>query len=79
MSDVDTLRARIDEHDAEIIRLVSERRELSTQIQALRAAGGGGPLAPERERRILDAYAVALGPDGEHVAEAVLVVCRGRH
>jgi chorismate mutase len=79
MDDVASLRALIDEHDAEIVRLVAERRELSRRIQAARAAGGGGPLAPEREREIQDAYAASLGPDGREVASAVLVVCRGRH
>ncbi len=79
MDDVAALRASIDRHDEQIIRLVDERRELSRRIQAQRAADGGGPLAPDRELAIERAYEQGLGDLGPELARAVLVVCRGRH
>ena len=79
MTDVATLRTRIDSLDAEIVALVARRREVSREIQGHRAAAGDGPLAAVREQEIVDTYAAALGEDGRELAAAVLVLCRGRH
>jgi chorismate mutase len=75
---IDELRAGIDDVDARIVALVLERRELSRGIQVLRRGSGGGAVSPERERVILDRYREGLGDAGAVVAEAVLLVCRGR-
>ena len=80
MTDVDTLRTRIDALDAEIIALLAERRAVSREIQVLRTGSGDGPVAHAREQQISDAYAAGLGDDdARDVALAILVLCRGRH
>ena len=79
MTDVVALRARIDELDSRLLELVSERREVSREIQALRTAAGDTTVSPAREQQIRQAYADALGEHGADLAAAVLVVCRGRH
>ena len=73
-----TLRAQIDALDTAIVRLVAERAELSRRIQTVRMNAGGTRVELGRERVILDAYRSALGPNGPALADAVLLVCRGR-
>lgn len=80
MTDVDTLRARIDALDSEIIAMLANRRAVSREIQMLRTGSGDRPVAPAREQQISDAYAAGLGDDdARDVATAILVLCRGRH
>ncbi len=67
--DISAGRARIDELDAQIVRLVAERAAVSRVVQAARAAGGGGVLEPGR--------AAGLGEPGRALGLAVLQVCRG--
>lgn len=71
------LRSQIDALDAAIMRLVAERAQLSRRVQTARMNSGGTRVELGRERVILDAYRSALGPQGPHLAEAVLQVCRG--
>jgi chorismate mutase len=75
---IPTLRAQIDALDSAIMRLVAERAELSRRVQTARMNGGGTRVELGRERVILDAYRTTLGPQGPHLADAVLQVCRGR-
>jgi chorismate mutase len=71
------LRAQIDALDAAMVRLVHERAAVSRRIQAARINAGGARVELGREREVLAAYRSALGPDGPHLADAVLQVCRG--
>jgi chorismate mutase len=75
---VTALRGQIDDLDAAIARLVAERAAVSRQIQRARMAAGGTRVELGRERVIRAGYRDALGPDGAQLADAVLLVCRGR-
>jgi chorismate mutase len=80
MTDLDSLRGRIDELDARIIDLLLQRRAVSREIQALRADAGDGPVSHAREAAIGDTYEAGLGDVGaREVAASILVLCRGRH
>ena len=72
------LRMQIDALDQAIVRLVAERAQLSHRIQTARMNAGGTRVELGRERVILDTYRTALGPQGPHLADAVLQVCRGQ-
>jgi chorismate mutase len=74
---VETLRGQIDALDAAIVRLVSERAQLSRRIQTARMNAGGTRVELGRERAIVDRYRTRLGGAGSGLAEAVLRVCRG--
>jgi chorismate mutase len=73
-----TLRGQIDRLDAAIAALVAERAAVSRRIQRARMAAGGTRVELGRERVIRAGYSDALGPDGAQLADAVLLVCRGR-
>ncbi|GAB3237517.1 hypothetical protein GCM10027447_36690 [Glycomyces halotolerans] len=75
--ELDDLRGRIDELDAEIIRLWHERAGLSKRIGEIRMANGGTRLVLDRERAILDKYRSALGEDGVQIAMLILRAGRG--
>ena len=72
-----SLRARIDEIDAEIIALWLERAALSREVGATRVASGGTRLVLAREREILTRCGDALGPDGTQLALLILRAGRG--
>lgn len=72
-----TLRARIDEIDAALIRLWQERAALSQQVGATRVASGGTRLVLSREREILDRFRGQLGADGTALALLILRAGRG--
>ena len=72
------LRTRIDEVDAEIIRLWQERAELSRQVGAARIAAGGTRLVLAREQQIVEKFRDALGEDGPRLAMLLLRAGRGR-
>lgn len=74
---IPTLRGQIDALDTAIARLVAERARLSQRIQIARINAGGARVELGRERVILDAYRSVLGPEGTHLADAILQVCRG--
>ena len=71
------LRDRIDELDAQIIRLWRERAETSKRIGQIRMANGGTRLVLDRERAILDKYRESLGEDGTQIGMLVLRSGRG--
>jgi len=71
-------RERIDDLDARILELVTERVETARSIQAARIADGGRRLDLKRETEIIARYREALGRPGVTVAMAVLELCRGR-
>jgi chorismate mutase len=76
-SDVTALRDEIDTLDAEILRLVKRRVEVSQQIGAIRMASGGTRIVVNREMDVLNRYR-ELGPEGKALALALLNMGRGR-
>ncbi|SHG09809.1 chorismate mutase [Streptoalloteichus hindustanus] len=70
-------RHHIDHLDAEIAQLLRERRDVSRRIQQRRIETGGGRVDPGREERVIARYREALGPEGEHLARALLDTMRG--
>lgn len=75
---IETGRARIDEIDAEIVRLVQERTGVSRQIQAARALTGGPRVVHARENEVVGRWRAALGRPGVAIAMALLELGRGR-
>lgn len=76
---LEALRARIDDVDAELARLVEARARLVAEIAALKAARGVPLLDPERERAIVAraAAASALPEDAVRAAfEGILEACK---
>lgn len=73
-----SLRNRIDDIDAEIIRLWQERAEISREVGATRVANGGTRLVLAREQEILARFRAALGADGTQLAMLILRAGRGR-
>lgn len=71
------LRHRIDDIDAEIIRLWQERAALSREVGATRVASGGTRLVLSREREIVERFRQALGADGTQIALLILRAGRG--
>jgi chorismate mutase len=75
---VDDGRALIDDIDGELLSLLARRREVSSQIQALRVEAGGSRVEHSRENAIIRRWADSLGDGGAELALAVLGHCRGR-
>ena len=71
MSEIERLRARIDEIDREIIRLLDERMEVASRIGDVKATLGVPVLDRDREREVLE-RAGKFKP----VFEAILEVSR---
>jgi chorismate mutase len=78
VSSVDEGRARLDAIDGAIIELLTQRRHVSKQVQALRVADGGSRVEHSRENAIIRRWSEALGESGVELAMAVLNHCRGR-
>ena len=72
-----SMRCRIDEIDALIIRLWQERARLSQRIGKIRVAAGGTRLMLSREQEILDRFRGGIGTDGTQLALLVLRAGRG--
>jgi chorismate mutase len=70
------LRKEIDRLDAEILRLVKRRVEVSKTIGRARIAAGGPRIVHNREIDVLARYR-ELGPDGRALAMALLNLGRG--
>jgi chorismate mutase len=70
------LRKEIDWLDAEILRLVKRRIEVSKTIGAARMAAGGPRIVYNREIDVLARYR-ELGPEGRRLAMALLNLGRG--
>src|ERR1700742_4187008 len=75
--DISSLRIEIDELDAEILRLVKRRTEVSQTIGAVRMAAGGTRIVVNREMDVLARYR-ELGPEGRQLAMLLLNLGRGR-
>ncbi|MGW9308529.1 chorismate mutase [Saccharomonospora azurea] len=75
--EIDELRKEIDWLDAEILRLVKRRAEVSKTIGAARMAAGGPRIVYNREMDVLARYR-ELGPEGRQLAMALLNLGRGR-
>ncbi|WP_406283373.1 chorismate mutase [Embleya sp. NBC_00896] len=71
-------RDRIDELDRRIIALVSERVDVSVNVQRARLAAGGPRVQLAREMDVIARYREALGKPGTSVAMTLLELCRGR-
>ncbi len=76
-TEIDSLRAEIDELDQEILRLVRRRSEISQQIGAARLAAGGTKIVYNREMAVLKHYG-QLGQEGRELALLLLRLGRGR-
>ncbi|MEV0678438.1 chorismate mutase [Actinosynnema sp. NPDC050436] len=74
--DIDALRREIDHLDAEILRLVNRRVEVSRTIGAARMAAGGTKIVHNREIDVLNRYR-ELGPEGRDLAMILLKLGRG--
>ncbi|MFD9887867.1 chorismate mutase [Amycolatopsis sp. NPDC059027] len=75
--EISSLRKEIDWLDAEILRLVKRRVEVSKTIGAARMAAGGTRIVYNREMDVLARYR-ELGPEGRQLAMALLNLGRGR-
>lgn len=76
-ADIAALRAEIDHLDAEILRLIKRRTEVSKTIGATRMAAGGTRIVVNREMDVLARYR-ELGPEGRQLAMVLLNLGRGR-
>jgi chorismate mutase len=74
--EIDKLRQEIDWLDAEILRLVKRRVEVSKTIGAARMAAGGPRIVYNREIDVLARYR-DLGVEGRKLAMALLELGRG--
>jgi chorismate mutase len=77
-TEVETGRARIDEIDAEIVRLVQERTAVSEQVQRARLQTGGPRIVHARENEVVLRWREQLGRPGSAIAMARLELGRGR-
>jgi chorismate mutase len=75
-TEIGELRKEIDWLDAEIVRLVKRRAEVSKQVGAARMAAGGPRIVVNREMDVLARYR-DLGPEGRNIAMALLALGRG--
>ena len=74
--DIDALRQEIDHLDAELLRLVKRRVEVSKVIGAARMAAGGTRIVHNREIDVINRYK-ELGPEGRDLAMILLKLGRG--
>jgi chorismate mutase len=75
--DIDALRVEIDHLDAEILRLVKRRTEVSKRIGKARMAAGGPRIVYSREMDVLARFR-ELGSEGRDLALLLLRLGRGR-
>lgn len=76
-SDVTALRTEIDQLDADILRLIQRRTEVSRRIGAIRRAQGGPRIVLSREQAVLARFR-ELGPEGRALGMVLLRLGRGR-
>lgn len=74
---IDEMRAEIDEIDAELVRLIMRRSEVSHAIGAARTSEGGTRIVYSREMKVLDRFA-PLGPAGTELGMLLLSLGRGQ-
>lgn len=75
-AEIDQLRTEIDELDAQILRLVRRRSEVSRRIGEARIAAGGTKIVHRREMAVLGRYR-ELGKEGRELAMLLLRLGRG--
>jgi len=75
--DLGELREKIDQLDAEILRLIRHRTEISRNIGAARLAAGVPRIVHSREMAVLARFR-ELGPEGRDLAMLLLRLGRGR-
>jgi chorismate mutase len=75
--EIGELRLEIDHLDAEILRLIKRRTEVSKRIGVARMAAGGPRIVYSREMRVLERFR-ELGPEGRELAMMLLRLGRGR-
>ena len=75
--DIDALRVEIDQLDAEILRLVKRRTDVSRRIGKARMAAGGPRIVYSREMAVLARFR-ELGSEGRDLALLLLRLGRGR-
>jgi chorismate mutase len=76
-AEIAELREEIDWLDAEIVRLVKRRAEVSQMVGAARMAAGGPRIVVNREMDVLARYR-DLGAEGRKIAMALLELGRGK-
>ena len=76
-AEIDQLRLEIDHLDAEILRLVKRRSEVSRLIGAARMAAGGPRIVYNREMAVLARFR-ELGAEGRELGMLLLRLGRGR-
>lgn len=77
VTEIPALRLEIDELDAEILRLVQRRTEVSKRIGRARMASGGPRIVYSREMAVLAKFQ-ALGAEGRELGMILLRLGRGR-
>lgn len=75
--EIPDLRVEIDAIDAEILRLVQRRSEISHRVGLARMAAGGPRIVYNREMAVLARFR-ELGPEGRELAMLLLRLGRGR-
>ncbi|HEY4003600.1 MAG TPA: chorismate mutase [Pseudonocardia sp.] len=75
--DITALRLEIDQLDADILRLIQRRTEVSRQIGQIRRAEGGPRIVLSREQAVLARFR-ELGPEGRELGMMLLRLGRGR-
>jgi chorismate mutase len=75
--EIPDLRVEIDAIDAEILRLVKRRTEISRRIGLARMAAGGPRIVYNREMQVLARFR-ELGAEGRELAMLLLRLGRGR-
>ncbi|MDT7710675.1 MAG: chorismate mutase [Pseudonocardiales bacterium] len=75
-NEIQALRAEINELDAEILRLVKRRSEVSQRVGRARMAAGGPRIVYNREMTVLKKFA-ELGADGHELGMILLRLGRG--
>jgi chorismate mutase len=75
--EIQALRVEIDRLDAEILRLIQRRTEVSRRIGRARMARGGPRIVYSREMAVLARFR-DLGPEGRELGMLLLRLGRGR-
>lgn len=75
--EIQALRVEIDQLDADILRLVTRRSEVSQRIGRARMAAGGPRIVYNREMAVLERFR-DLGVEGRELAMILLRLGRGR-
>ncbi len=76
-NEIQDLRVEINEIDAEILRLVKRRSEVSQRVGRARMAAGGPRIVYNREMTVLKKFE-ELGADGRQLGMILLRLGRGR-